>query len=296
MKTTNPIRFASFDSIAKGEKRLQKSTNTWWHNKVMLIILTILFSGLDGVTLYPVFESIFAESPLLLYVTTFGTALCLNFIPVIAARLFLKYKYGQGERTLIPFYISLCLFVSLYAAICALRIATRDAVIGSLSDSVFSSAGADMTSNSIPGSLPMIIVQCVTNLATSVTAFFLAYFSENPILMQINKLRLQIIDLEERRISLLCAKKELGRYDFDSILRHEEEKFRDALIALNARRDLLKVQSDIQLEMLCHDPDDTTYITEAGQAEYAENHTPNENIHTKYRKSTQPIVNNIKVS
>ena len=62
-RINNPLTPMSFDTIKRGEKKLQKATNTWWHNKISLFVLTLLFSALDGVTLYPVFESIFAESP-----------------------------------------------------------------------------------------------------------------------------------------------------------------------------------------------------------------------------------------
>ena len=254
----------SYGSILKGEQRLQRSQNTWWYNGIILPVLTIMFSALDGVTLYPVFESIFAESPILLYVTTFGTALCLNFIPLIAARLYLKYKFGMGERNMSAFIICLAVFALIFIAVCALRIATKNAVIGNLSDSLSSSAGIDMSTDSVPGSLAMILVQCITNLTTSVIAFFLSYMSEDPLQLEINEIKQEIIRLEDRRNSLRSILPVFDNYSVEDDLHDEERKFSNAVAALNARKDRLKIESDLQLEMLCSDPDAVTYITSEG--------------------------------
>ena len=295
MKMNNPITVGNFDSISHGIKNIHKSTNTWWLMKVTLLVFLLGFSAVDGFTLYPVFEYIFASSPLVLYATTFGTAVAINFLPCIAARFYLRAKYGLQEKNYMMFFVILGLFTAIFTALGALRFATANEVIGSISGFMTSATETVTDDTGIAGSIPMIIVQITTNLLTSAIAFFLSYFSENPLKMHLEAIELQIADLEERSIALACAKKELSMYDYDKIVEHELHKCRLAHEALNARRDTLKVESDKQLEMLLGSADADSFITDAQKSEEvartpqasandnmsAENETLNNNFTTK---------------
>lgn len=269
MKTNNPIPVGSFDSVYNGIRNIHKSTNTWWLMKVTLLVFLIGFSAVDGFTLYPVFEYIFASSPLVLYTTTFGTAIAINFLPCIAARFYLRSKYGLQEKNYMLFFVTLGLFMVIFVPLGALRFATADEVIGNILGFMSSSSGSATDDPGVPGSIPMIIVQIATNLLTSAIAFFLSYFSENPLKMRLEAIELQIADLEERAIALACAKKELSMYDYDKMMEHEVHKCRLAHEALDARRDALKVESDKQLEMILGSADADTVITDDQKAEEA---------------------------
>lgn len=269
IKTKNPIPVGSFDSIYDGTKKIHKSTNTWWLKTVTLLVFLLGFSTLDGATLYPVFEYIFASSPLILYATTFGTAVAINFLPCIAARFYLRSKYGLQERNYMLFFVTLGLFVAIFIVLGTLRFATAGEVIGNMSGFMSSSSGTAVDDTSVPGATPMIIVQVITNLVTSAIAFFLSYFSENPLKMRLEAIELQIADFEERAIALACAKKELSLYNYDSLIEREKNKCRLAHEALEARKDALKIESDKQLEMILGSADADTVITDTQKAEDA---------------------------
>lgn len=262
MKTNNPISVDSFDSVYDGIKHIHKSTNSWWLMKITLIIFLIGFSAVDGFTLYPVFEYIFASSPLILYATTFGTAVAINFIPCIAARFYLRSKYGLQEKNYMLFFITLGLFGIIFIGLGVLRFATANEVIGSISSFMSSSSGSNVSNESVPGATAMIVVQVFTNLLTSAIAFFLSYFSENPLKMHLEAIELQIADFEERAIALECAGTELAMYNYENLVEHELRKCSLAHEALNARRDALKVESDKQLEMILASADANTVITD----------------------------------
>lgn len=268
-KTNNPISVGSFDSIYNGTTRIQKSTNTWWLKKVTLLLFLIGFSALDGVTLYPVFEYIFASSPALLYVTTFGTAIAINFLPCIAARFYLCSKYGLQEKNYIPFYIAIGFFSIIFIGLGVLRFATAGEVLGNMSGFMSSSSGTVIDDTNVPGAIPMIIVQIMTNLITSSIAFFLSYFSENPLKMKIEAIERQIADFEEREIALACANKELSLYNYETMIDSEHMKCKLAHEALDARKDALKVESDKQLEMILGSADADTLITDEQKSEEA---------------------------
>lgn len=269
MKTNNPIPVGSFGSILDGTKKVHKSTNTWWLKKVTLIIFLIGFSSLDGATLYPVFEYIFASSPLILYATTFGTAAAINFLPCLSARLYLKAKYGLQEKNYMLFFITLGLFGVIFLCLGALRFATAGEVIGNISGFMSSSSGNAVDDSSVPGAIPMIIVQIITNLVTSAIAFFLSYFSENPLMMRLDAIELQIVDYEERKIALDCAAKELSLYNYEGLVARENEKRKLAHEALNAREEALKIESDKQLEMILGSANGNTTITDDQKKEDA---------------------------
>lgn len=265
-KLSNPIAIGSFDTTRKSELKIQNSAKTWWLNGVALWILTFAFSSLDGVTLYPVFENLFDSNPLLLYFTTFGTAIALNFLPIISARMLLKAKYILQERNFNHFYITIGMFILLYIGICYLRFATREEVIGSISDSISTASGYQIDEEKSLGAMPMVFLQCLTNLITSAIAFYLAYLSENPVKMQIDALSLQIIEKEEYLTALKCALIELNAYNFENVVNSEKEKYQAALDSLAARRDALKIEADIQLETILGDADSTSFITEGQKA------------------------------
>lgn len=269
MKDKNPITIGKFDSVYTGTKRIHRSTNSWWLKKITLLIFLVGFSSLDGFTLYPVFEYLFSSSPTVLYATTFGTAVAINFLPCIAARFYLHSKYGLQEKNYSMFFATLGFFSVIFVTLGCLRFATANEVIANSSAYMSSSSGDISASSGKSGSIPMILVQITTNLLTSAIAFFLSYFSENPLKMRMDAIELQIVDFEERSIALECAAKELSMYDYDKMLEHEMNKCALAHEALTARGDALKIESDKQLEMILNSADANTVITDAQKAEDA---------------------------
>lgn len=265
-KTNNPIPTGNFDTVYNGIVRVQKSTNTWWLKRVTLLVFLIGFSAVDGFTLYPVFEYIFASSPIVLYATTFGTATAINFLPCIAARYYLRSKYGLQEKSFMMFFIALSLFAVISVSLALLRFSTANEVIGNISGFMTSSSGSSISNSSVPGASAMITVQIVTNLLTSAIAFFLSYFSENPLQMRLEAVERQIADVEERAIALECASTELSMYDHEKMLEHESQKCALAHEALEARRDALKIESDLQLEVILSSCDSNSHITDEQKA------------------------------
>ena len=269
MKINNPTKVESYDTVYSGVEKVQKSTNTWWLKQMILIIFLFGFSAVDGFTAYPVFEYVFSSAPAVLYVTTVGTAIAINFLPSIAARCYLNSKYGLQEKNYMMFYVTMGLFSVIFIALAALRFATADEVIGNISGYVSSSSGAVADDSRVPGAIPMVILQIATNLITSAIAFFLSYLSENPIKMQLDAVKLQLADVGEYIISLMCTKKELEMFNYEKMVESEGKKCNLAHETLDARGKKLKLEADKQLEMLLHSADANTHITDAHKAEEA---------------------------
>ena len=249
VKQMSQLSQNAFSAICDSERSYSKATNTWWYNGIILPVLTIFFSSLDGVTMYPMFFHLFSESDGLLWLSTIGIALLINFLPLVAARHLLNYKYGFQEKSLLMFYITIGVFACLFIAVCALRFATMEFVFGDLSQSMTSSAGLmnDTGTSDSSGALAMVILQCITNLGTSAVAFFLSYFSENPLVKKIDTLQLELVELRKLDAVLDSALTEINRYDYDAAAAQEEERYNNHIESIRIHAADLMVTSRLIL-------------------------------------------------
>lgn len=102
-RQNSPLETPKYNRTLKVRKRVQKSTLAWWQSPAVLIILTLLFSAVDSVTLASVVDKIFTNAIILIYIFAIGLALCLNLSLVFSAKVIRSY-----QRTRNNFYIFVC--------------------------------------------------------------------------------------------------------------------------------------------------------------------------------------------
>lgn len=262
IKPTSPIVDSTFTTIENASNIALSGDSTWWCNSFMLMVLTFFFSSLDGFSLYPIFFEMYTQSELLMWITTIGIALTLNFLPILAARFLLDYKYGH-KQSLALFYMILVIYAILYIGLGYLRISTRDLVFDTITNYISSSSNlvAMQSIKDTASAFSMVLFLCFLNLATSVIAFLLAYRSEDPIKLKIIATNKAIAKLTKNIAALASTREELESFDYNNALGEEQLKYAIHLDSIRNHASDMMVTYRTMLAKACKNPNKTTEIT-----------------------------------
>lgn len=262
----NPLQRIPYPTLLKGEKKYQAVDKTWWEYPAVLIVLVIGLSLVDAATLWSVFDKIMLESQIIGMFLTFGVALSLNFIPLIAGKLIKLYFYRESKIK--PWHIVVlgAVFFLLYAATFWLRWVTRFVSLDNGLDSGLVSTIGGATSDAAAAQDSAIqagttILLGIVPFVTSVINLYLGFISGDYKLKKINHLRIRMIELRENLAELDAAEIELrhpGKRE--ELERLESDKFNAYKDELAAERDQLKVMARVLLYKRLNTPGQITTV------------------------------------
>jgi len=248
-----PLKRIPYPTLDKGEIKYQAAEKTWWEYPAVLIVLVIGLSLVDAATLWSVFDKIMLESQIIGMFLTFGVALSLNFIPLIAGKFLKEYFYHRSRIKLWQIIALGAVFFLLYVATFWLRWVTRfvsldngleNGLVSTIDSATSGAAGAQDSAIQAGTTILLGIVPFVT----SVINLYLGFISGDPILKKLNRIRLRKIELHEHLAELEACEIEL-RYPGDQaeLERLEKDKFDAYTAGLAAERDQLKVMARVLL-------------------------------------------------
>ena len=247
-------------------KKSQKADEAFWMTSAVLLFLTLFLSLIDAATLFSVFDSVLYESEELAILVTLGIALMLNFIPLLLARFYHLFRYKISGIKL-PMLIGLIVvFAILYIATFYLRWETRQLNFSGASATLTSSSGqTDLISTTNANSQEAIattILLGISPLITSAVNLFLAYLSDDPVKLKINRLKYQRSVLESHLNRLTAASNELDR-DWNSYLSSfDEARFKTIYDEITTGSDLIRALARQELAKKLGDPDSISTLLE----------------------------------
>lgn len=222
------------------EKSYCDANKTLWMHQSVIICFSGVLTLLDASTLFTVFDNLMYEEPLISYIMTLGTALCLNFIPLIVGRFIQEYRYdGNCIKKWIIWVCAVTFFV-LFAATFWLRWTTREIMFesgGGISTSagmVLESAGTDSNSlKAISLTVLLGIMPCITSMIN----LALGFLSADPVRLKLTYLQKEQVRLRSELGILEAAKKELDRDWMHCLQEADQEHLDAALIEIMCFRD-----------------------------------------------------------
>ena len=229
-----------YPSLTGGERQTQKCALPWWQHQVVIICFVTALAALDAAVLFTLIDNVMIETAWLSKFVVGGVALALNFIPLIIGFL-VRETYYQKSRVHLAAIMGLVVtLLALFSATFQLRWTTRALSFSGTGNTLVDTTAQNLTgAPSIPAdgaiAAALTILLGILPLITAVISAYLGFLCNDPILRKINRLRLELLELQEMLSDCLAARFEMEGERIAPLLTLEEERFNTARQDLAAR-------------------------------------------------------------
>ena len=255
----------------RNEINLENSDFAWWSTPAFIVFLTISMSVLDALVLFDILDQAMTQSEYMGKVVSFGVALVLNMIPILAAKFAHQAIYGIKKHALIWVVLLITVFMLLFSATVLLRFSYQDKYGTSsemhiMNEMVETEDAYQQTKGDMKG-LAVVILLSLEPLVTSVVNFFLAFVSDDELRKRINHQKKRVLELnaEERdpRAFLAAAEdpEEWKTRNIEQDFERKEACAKD----INDRGDILKALARSILAEMLGDADSVSYVSEGSK-------------------------------
>lgn len=243
----------------------QKMEDAWWATPVVIILMTVVFSVMDALVLYSVFDKAMVQSQMMGVIMALGVAVILNVLPLLVAK-FIHQAISRTRRyALTMAIISIVSFLLLFGGTVYLRYEYRD---------MYGTTGATQLVNTVSSESEngntqiidtgkadaIVLLLCLEPLVTSICNFALAYLSDDEVRKKKNFLEVQVQELQEA-ISDLEATVETMEYDVEKEIWQDGKEMEIAIDEVVSRCDILRSLARLYLAEYLANPSATTELS-----------------------------------
>ena len=240
----------------------------WWATPQANLILVPIFSIMDGMVLYSIFDACLTQSAAMGIIMAFGVAVVLNVLPLISAKFAHQAIYKLKRHALTMLIISLAGFFLLFAGTVMLRFAYRDMYKEESQSMMLENTVSDQESYEDTGgdtgegkSLAVVFLLSLSPLVTSIIGFGIAYVSDDEVRRRVEYHERRDIELDEA-ISDLEAAIETMNIDVARDLSLDEQSMYAAIEEVIARGNVLKAWARHYLAEYVGDPGAISRLSE----------------------------------
>lgn len=250
-----------------------KSGMPWWTSGKANLILVPVFSAMDGMVLFSIFDECLTQSVLMGIIMAFGVAVVLNILPLIIAR----FVHAAFEKTAKNAVLMMCIFIAgfllIYGGTVYLRFAYSDMygqqsqsmeLENTVSDEGMYTASNNSSSDSSKGTAVVLLLS-ISPLITSLLGFGIAYVSDDETRKKIEYLEIEKIEIDEKISDTQAAITQMENALNEGVKRDLEldEMAMDAAIEeIVARCDILKSLARLYLSEYLANPSATSKISQ----------------------------------
>lgn len=250
-----------------------KSGMPWWTSGKANLILVPIFSAMDGMVLFSIFDECLTQSVLMGIIMAFGVAVVLNILPLIIAR----FVHAAFEKTAKNAVLMMCIFIAgfllIYGGTVYLRFAYSDMygqesqsmeLENTVSDEGMYTASNNLSSDSSKGTAVVLLLS-ISPLITSLLGFGIAYVSDDETRKKIEYLEIEKIEIDEKISDTQAAITQMENALNEGVKRDLEldEMAMDAAIEeIVARCDILKSLARLYLSEYLANPSATSKISQ----------------------------------
>ena len=258
--------------------------STWWSKEKANFFLVPIFSTMDGLVLYSIFDDCLTQSAFMGLIMAAGVALILNIIPVIIAY-FLHIMLDKTQRYAnVLFIVLLSGFILLYACTVYLRFSysanyNKQASTG-LENTVTDENEEISEGESGEGGGAVVLLLSVSPLITSMLGFAIAYVSNDPNKKKLDRLEIESIEIDTKIEEVKTAITQLECVIENGIqvdLDNDKRALDDAINEIIVLRPYLKAKARLNLAEYLANPDATSRITKEMIADESEFITDRDN-------------------
>lgn len=251
----------------EGIDKEHKVENPFWATSKANLILVPIFSIMDGLVLFNIFDACLTQSAAMGYVMAFGIAVVLNVLPLIIAKFAHQAIYKTKRHAVTMMVICMMGFFLIFAGTVLLRFAYSDMyetesqsaqLENTVSNEEIVEAGENEDSKN--KSIAVVILLSLSPLVTSIIGFGIAFVSDDEIRKRFEFHERRDIELDEA-ISDLEAALETMNSNVERDLRLDEESMNAAIEEIKARANILKALARRYLAEYLADPDATSKLS-----------------------------------
>lgn len=239
----------------------------WWATSKANLILVPIFSIMDGMVLFSIFDACLTQSALMGIVMAFGVAVVLNVLPLIIAKFAHQAIYKTKRQALTMLLISITGFFLIFGGTVVLRFAYSDMyetenqsmqLENTVSNDIAEESESDETSKN--KSIAVVILLSLSPLVTSIIGFGIAFISDDEVRRRFEYHERRDIELDEA-ISDLEAAIETMNSDVERDIQLDEDSMNAAIEEIIARSDTLKALARHYLAEYLADPRATSKLS-----------------------------------
>lgn len=263
------------------KQREHKAGMPWWSSGKANLILVPIFSAMDGMVLYSIFDECLTQSVLMGIIMAFGIAVVLNILPLIIAR----FVHAAFEKTTknATFMMSIFIagFLLIYGGTVYLRFAYSDMygqesqsmeLENTVSDEELYVSDDSSTSSNKKGTAVVLLLS-LSPLITSLLGFGIAYVGDDELRKKIEELEIAKIESDEKIADTKAAIMQMESAidgGVQSALDLDEELMDATIQEVIARCDRLKALARLYLAEYLKNPSATSKISQEMRVELAD--------------------------
>ncbi|MDE6026287.1 MAG: hypothetical protein K2G45_12655 [Lachnospiraceae bacterium] len=258
----------------RSEKGLHGAGMPWWTNSKANLVLVPIFSTMDGMVLYSIFDECLMQSVLMGIVMAFGVAVVLNILPLIIAR----FVHAAMDRTVKHAVLIMTIFIAgfllIYGGTVYLRFSYSD-MYGHESQSMTlentvsnnnKDADNDLNSNmdDSKGNAVALLLS-ISPFITSLLGFGIAFASDDETRKKVEYLELEKIEIDEKILDTQAAIEQMEYAMKEGVewdLEADEQTMNAAIEEIIARCNILKALARLYLAEYLANPSATTKVSQ----------------------------------
>ena len=244
-----------------------KVEDPWWATSKANLILVPIFSIMDGMVLFSIFDACLTQSAAMGIVMAFGVAVVLNVLPLIIAKFAHQAIYKTKRQALTMLLICMTGFFLIFGGTVVLRFAYSDMYETEsqsiqLENTVSNETDieSEIDENSKNKSIAVVILLSLSPLVTSIIGFGIAFISDDEVRRRFEYHERRDIELDEA-ISDLEAAIETMNSDVERDIKLDEDSMNAAIEEIIARTDTLKALARHYLAEYLADPRATSKLS-----------------------------------
>lgn len=261
-------------SDRKSERQgFHKSGMPWWTSGKANLILVPIFSAMDGMVLFSIFDECLTQSALMGIIMAFGVAVVLNILPLIIARFVHAAFEKTAKNAVLMMSIFIAGFLLIYGGTVYLRFAYSDIygqesqsmeLENTVSDEEMYVSSSSSSSDNSKGTAVVLLLS-ISPLITSLLGFGIAYVSDDETRKKIAYLEIEKIEIDEKISDTQAAITQMENALNEGVKRDldlDEMAMDAAIEEIVARCDILKSLARLYLSEYLANPSATSKISQ----------------------------------
>lgn len=251
----------------EGIDKEHRVEDPWWATSKANLVLVPIFSIMDGMVLFSIFDACLTQSAAMGIVMAFGVAVVLNVLPLIIAKFAHQTIYKTKRQAATMLVICATGFFLIFGGTVLLRFAYSDmyeteSQSMQLENTVSNetTTETEMDEDAKNKSTAVVILLSLSPLVTSIIGFGIAFISDDEVRRRFEYHERRDIELDEA-ISDLEAAIETMNNDVERDIRLDEDAMNAAIEEIITRADTLKALARHYLAEYLADPRATSKLS-----------------------------------
>ena len=246
----------------------QSVDKPWWGTSKASLILVPIFSVMDGMVLFSIFDACLTQSAVMGIVMAFGVAVVLNVLPLIMAKFAHQTIYKIKRQALTMLLVTALGFFLIFAGTVYLRFAYSDMYENeSQTTQLENTVSNDVTVSDVDNnadankSFAVVLLLSLSPLVTSIIGFAITYVTDDEVRNFVEFYERRDVELDEA-ISDLESAIETMSIDVERDIDLDEQAMEAAIEEVIARAETLKAIARRYLAEYLANPRATSKLSE----------------------------------